>query len=77
LLNVLDICITACLRRERRWLEDEFYFNETITFTFHIGLKVKNLAEFLLRSSMLSPQLFIITSTRRGYASALMISPRG
>lgn len=27
---------------------DEFYFNETISLTFHVGLRAQNLAEFLL-----------------------------
>lgn len=27
---------------------DEFYFNETITLTFSVGIRVKNLAEFLI-----------------------------
>ena len=27
---------------------DEFYFNETISLTFHVGMRAQNLAEFLL-----------------------------
>ncbi|MFQ5442261.1 MAG: DUF5752 family protein [Thermodesulfobacteriota bacterium] len=27
---------------------EEFYFNETITLVFHVGIRVKNLAEFLM-----------------------------
>ncbi len=27
---------------------DEFYFNETISLTFHVGIRAQNLAEFLL-----------------------------
>lgn len=48
LLNVLDICISSLPKTRKAVAGGEFYFNETITFTFHIGLKVKNLAEFLL-----------------------------
>lgn len=48
LLGVMDEYLDNFPEPRESMAGDEFYFNETVTFTFPIGLKVKNLAEFLI-----------------------------
>ncbi|WP_333656057.1 DUF5752 family protein [Dissulfurispira sp.] len=48
LLNVIDIYLENFPEPREAMIGDEFYFNETITLTFPVGIRVKNLAEFLI-----------------------------
>jgi hypothetical protein len=48
LLKVIDEYIKNFPEPREAMPGDEFYFNETITLTFPVGIKVQNLAEFLL-----------------------------
>ncbi|RJQ45462.1 MAG: hypothetical protein C4538_08525 [Nitrospiraceae bacterium] len=48
LLGVMDDYLNNFPEPREAMAGDEFYFNETVTFTFPIGLVVKNLAEFLI-----------------------------
>lgn len=48
LLYVIDFYLKNFPEPREAMIGDEFYFNETITFTFPVGISVKNLAEFLI-----------------------------
>ncbi len=48
LLNVIDGYLENFPEPREAMPGDEFYFNETITLTFPVGIRVKNLAEFLI-----------------------------
>ena len=48
LLNVIDIYLENFPEPREAMIGDEFYFNETITLTFPVGIRVKNLAESLI-----------------------------
>lgn len=48
LLNVIDSYLENFPEPREAMIGDEFYFNETITFIFPVGIRVKNLAEFLI-----------------------------
>lgn len=48
LLNVIDSYLKNFPEPREAMPGDEFYFNETITLTFHAGIRVRNLAEFLI-----------------------------
>ncbi|GAB4417255.1 MAG: hypothetical protein OHK0032_13300 [Thermodesulfovibrionales bacterium] len=48
LLDVIDEYIKKFPEPREAMPGDEFYFNETITLTFPVGIRVKNLAEFLI-----------------------------
>jgi len=48
LLNVIDRCLADFPESREAMQGDEFYFNETVTLTFPVGIRVKNLAEFLI-----------------------------
>jgi hypothetical protein len=48
LLQSIDDYITAYPEPRDASPGDEFYFNETVTFIFPVGMRAKNLAEFLL-----------------------------
>jgi hypothetical protein len=48
LLNVIDGYLENFPEPREAMTGDEFYFNETITLTFPVGIRVKNLAEFLI-----------------------------
>lgn len=48
MLNVIDIYLENFPEPREAMIGDEFYFNETITLTFPVGIRVKNLAEFLI-----------------------------
>lgn len=48
LLRVIDDYLEKFPEPREAMRGNEFYFNETITLTFPIGVKVKNLAEFLI-----------------------------
>ncbi|OGW47153.1 MAG: hypothetical protein A2Y66_03405 [Nitrospirae bacterium RBG_13_41_22] len=47
LLEVIDNYLENFPEPREAMPGDEFYFNETVTFIFPIGIRVKNLAEFL------------------------------
>ena len=47
LLNVMDYYIEKFPEPRQAMPGDEFYFNETVTLIFPIGIRAKNLAEFL------------------------------
>jgi len=48
LLNVIDSYLENFPEPREAMTGDEFYFNETITLIFPVGIRVKNLAEFLI-----------------------------
>lgn len=48
LLNVIDSYLKNFPEPREAMPGDEFYFNETITLTFPAGIRVRNLAEFLI-----------------------------
>ncbi|MEW6601950.1 MAG: DUF5752 family protein [Nitrospirota bacterium] len=48
LLNEIDDYLKGFPEPREAMPGDEFYFNETITLTFLVGIRVKNLAEFLI-----------------------------
>lgn len=48
LLNVIDFYLENFPEPREAMIGDEFYFNETVTLTFPVGIRVKNLAEFLI-----------------------------
>ncbi len=48
LLNVIDSYLKSFPEPREAMPGDEFYFNETITLTFPVGIRAKNLAEFLI-----------------------------
>lgn len=48
LLNVIDSYLKNFPEPREAMTGDEFYFNETITLTFPAGIRVRNLAEFLI-----------------------------
>lgn len=48
LLNVIDFYLENFPEPRKAMIGDEFYFNETVTLTFPVGIRVKNLAEFLI-----------------------------
>lgn len=48
LLNEIDDYLKGFPEPREAMPGDEFYFNETITLTFPVGIRVKNLAEFLI-----------------------------
>ncbi len=48
LLNVIDFYLENFPEPREAMAGNEFYFNETITLTFPAGIRVKNLAEFLI-----------------------------
>lgn len=48
LLNVIDNYLERFPEPREAMAGDEFYFNETITLIFPVGVRVKNLAEFLI-----------------------------
>lgn len=48
LLYVIDFYLENFPKPREAMIGDEFYFNETVTLTFLVGIRVKNLAEFLI-----------------------------
>jgi len=48
LLRVLDDYLEKFPEPRQAMKEDEFYFNETLIFTFPAGIRAQNLAEFLM-----------------------------
>lgn len=48
LLNAIDSYLENLPEPREAMTGDEFYFNETITLIFPVGIRVKNLAEFLI-----------------------------
>ncbi len=48
ILSVIDDYLANFPEPREAMAGDEFFFNETVTFTFQCGVKAKNLAEFLL-----------------------------
>lgn len=48
LLNVIDSYLENFPEPREAMAGDDFYFNETITLTFPVGIRSKNLAEFLI-----------------------------
>ena len=48
LLRVIDDYLERFPEPRKTMTGDEFYFNETITLTFPTGIRVRNLAEFLM-----------------------------
>lgn len=48
LIGVIDGYIGRSPEPREAMAGDEFYFNETVTLVFPVGLRVKNLAEFLI-----------------------------
>lgn len=48
LLNAIDSYLENFPEPRESMTGDEFYFNETITLIFPVGIRVKNLAEFLI-----------------------------
>ena len=48
LLDVIDGYLENFPEPREAMAGDDFYFNETVTFTFPAGIRVKNLAEFLI-----------------------------
>jgi hypothetical protein len=48
LLRVIDDYLERFPEPRKAMEGDEFYFNETITFTFPTGIRARNLAEFLM-----------------------------
>lgn len=48
LLRVIDDYLARFPEPRKAMAGDEFYFNETITLTFPSGIRVRNLAEFLM-----------------------------
>lgn len=55
LINVIDDYLKQFPEPREAMPDDEFYFNETITFTFSAGIKAKNLAEFLIAIKYIDP----------------------
>lgn len=55
LLNVIDDYLKQFPEPREAMPGDEFYFNETITLTFPVGIRVKNLAEFLIAIKYIDP----------------------
>lgn len=55
LLNVIDLYIEKFPEPRDAIPGDEFYFNETVTLIFPVGIRVKNLAEFLTAIKFVDP----------------------
>lgn len=55
LLKVIDDYLKEFPEPRETMPCDEFYFNETITLTFPVGIRVKNLAEFLMAIKYVDP----------------------
>ncbi|MDH4027298.1 MAG: DUF5752 family protein [Nitrospirota bacterium] len=55
ILDVLDNYLEIYPEPRRAMRDEEFYFNETLTFTFPTGIRVKNLAEFLIALKHVEP----------------------
>ena len=47
LLGLIDAYLARVPNTKEAMLGDEFYFNETVTFIFPVGIRARNLAEFL------------------------------
>lgn len=48
ILNVIDDYLGKFPEPRKAMKGDEFYFNETLTITFRVGIRARNLAEFLI-----------------------------
>jgi len=55
LLNVIDEYLKNFPEPRQATPGDEFYFNETVTFIFPVGIRIKNLAEFLTAIKYVDP----------------------
>jgi len=55
LINVIEDYLKEFPEPREAMPNDEFYFNETITFIYSAGVKVKNLAEFLIAIKYIEP----------------------
>lgn len=55
LLKVIDEYLKEFPEPREAMPCDEFYFNETITLTFPVGIRLKNLAEFLMAIKYVDP----------------------
>lgn len=55
LLRVIDDYLAAFPEPRKTFPGDEFYFNETITLIVPLGIRVKNLAEFLMAVKYVNP----------------------
>jgi hypothetical protein len=55
LLKIIDEYLNTFPETRKSLPGDEFYFNETITLIFPVGVKAKNLAEFLVALRHIDP----------------------
>lgn len=55
LLSVIDAYLKDFPEPRRALPGEEFYFNETVSFIFPAGVRVKNLAEFLIAMRYIDP----------------------
>lgn len=56
LLQVIDTYLTAFPEPRETFPGDEFHFNETLTLIAPLGIRVKNLAEFLMAVKYVNPR---------------------
>ncbi|MEW6118342.1 MAG: DUF5752 family protein [Nitrospirota bacterium] len=55
LLSVIDTYLEGFPEPRQALSGEEFYFNETVSFIFPAGIRVKNLAEFLIAMRYIDP----------------------
>ncbi len=55
LLLIIDTYLNQSPRPRAVWPGDEFYFNETVSVIFPAGVRIRNLAEFLMAIKYIEP----------------------
>jgi hypothetical protein len=55
LLLIIDSYLNQSPQPRAVWPGDEFYFNETVSVIFPAGLRIRNLAEFLMAIKYIEP----------------------